>query len=103
MKKTNSAQVSLAGPVPRARPQPLTGGPRLSAPARAHVSLSLPLAASGADLSAPLLVVHALVPSRCPADPTHQTSSLTSRPRTPTVDMPTSARFPATSACPRLL
>lgn len=67
MKKTNSAQVSLAGPVPRARPQPLTGGPRLSAPARAHVSLSLPLAASGADLSAPLLVVHALVPNLSPA------------------------------------
>jgi hypothetical protein len=80
MENPFSAQVGPAGPTSRARPQPLTGGPRLSAPARAHVSLSLslPLAANGADLSAPFLLAHTNVLSRCPADPTRQTLSLTS-------------------------
>jgi hypothetical protein len=65
-----------------------------------------------------------LSPSRCPVgqacqrrsprararplSPPHEPhssvpSSLTSRPRTPTVDAPTSAHFPATFACPRPL
>jgi hypothetical protein len=63
--------------------------------------LSLPLAASRADLSAPFLFAHTHVLSRCPADHTCQAPSLTSRPRTPTVDEAMSARFPATSARPR--
>jgi hypothetical protein len=94
IEKTNLAQLAQVGPA-CARPHPpvLAGGPCLSVClARASslpVSLSL---LGGADLStlflfpAPALSLH-------PADPTCQ-PSLTSRPRSPVVDAPTSVRSP---------
>jgi hypothetical protein len=74
-------------------PRCLTGGSRLSAPARAcSLSLSLSLLC-GADLSAPFLS-YARALSLCLADPTRQPPqpSLTSRPHSPAMDAPTTAR-----------
>jgi hypothetical protein len=80
-RKPQFGPISPADPAPRARQPSLTGGPCLSAPSRAHSLFPLPLAASGADLSAP-------ISSACTSFP-----SLSSRPRS-------SARPPVYSPTP---
>jgi hypothetical protein len=105
MENLISAYVSPAGPATRARPrpQPLTGEPHLSAPARAHV-LSLPLSPARWQWGRSVGVVsfaHTHVLSRWPADPTLQA---------PVTNLPLAhsrrgrahvTHFPATSARPR--
>jgi hypothetical protein len=103
MENPSSAQVGPAGPTSRARPQPLTGGPRLSAPARAHVSLSLSLSSArcqwGRFVGAVSFSAHerplSLPRGPHPSDPVPNLGLCTLA-----VDAPMSACFPATSACP---
>jgi hypothetical protein len=100
--KPNSAQVGPLSQTPApalARPRCLTGGSRLSAPTPAHpLSPSLSRCPVGQACRRSFSRPRARFPL-CPADPTCQ-SSVTSRPRYPAVDAPTSARSPATSPRP---
>jgi hypothetical protein len=101
MEKPNSAQVGLLGPASRAPACPccLTGGADLSAPTR---SLSLSLAAlRGRPIGAvsfPRARSFSLPRGPYPSAPS---ASLTSRPRSPAVDAPTTARSPAMFSRPR--
>jgi hypothetical protein len=110
-------QSSPAGP--RARPHRLTGGLHLSTVVSfpRALSPSPPLAASGADLSAPISSACMSLPSlsrgpRSSARPPVYSPALADRwvtsvepfpsklPALPAVDAPTSARFPATTHAP---
>jgi hypothetical protein len=115
------AQTSPTGPVPRARPLPLTGGPRLSAPARAHALFLLSLSrcpvrptcrrrsvrARARSLPLPggpllsTLTARSRVLSLCPWTPPVSPLLFPNLSPAPSVvDAPTTTRFPATTLAP---
>jgi hypothetical protein len=100
LEKTQFGPFSPSRSSLRAHPPSLTGGPRLSVCLARSFSRSLPPAAQWARLVGAVPLARAPASLSVPPTPPVIPSS-TSRPCSPAVDAPTTARSPATSARPR--